>query len=85
MVQSGNDLTIREFQRNLFHKYCRTLKLPSTYKYLYGNPVQPVVPLDTHQGGVLILGAYPSAKFAAIQNERDVPVADNCGPFSNEE
>ena len=75
---------IRDFQKRLFAAYKNDLSLPSTYEYIYGNPVQPVVPLDTSQGGVCIIGAYPSARFATIGAERDVPVGDNCGPFSTE-
>ena len=75
---------IREFQRRLHAEYADSLSLPPTYQYIYGNPVQPVVPLDTAQEGVCIIGAYPSARFAAIGSERDVPVGDNCGPFSIE-
>ena len=75
---------VQDFQRRLYASYTRDLSLPPTYKYIYGNPVQPLVPLDTAQGGVCIIGAYPSAQFATICAERDVPVADNCGPFSTE-
>lgn len=75
---------VRSFQRRLHADYGNDLSLPQTYKYIYGNPVQPVVPLDTAQEGVCIIGAYPSAKFATIDSERDVPVGDNCGPFSTE-
>ena len=75
---------IKDFQRRLYQDYKSKLLLPEPYQYLYGNPVQPVVPLDTAQFGVFILGAYPSARFAAIKNERDVPIWDNCGPFSTE-
>ncbi|MCA9617394.1 MAG: hypothetical protein KC731_00135 [Myxococcales bacterium] len=32
----------------------------------------------------MIVGAYPSARFATIGGERDVPVGDNLGPFENE-
>lgn len=75
---------IRKFQQILFTDYKKCLSLPEPYQYLYGNPVQPVVPLDTAQNGIFIIGAYPSARFATIQSERDVPVGDNCGPFSTE-
>jgi uracil-DNA glycosylase len=75
---------IRDFQQRLYANYRGDLSLPPTYKYIYGNPVQPVVPLDTTQDGVCIIGAYPSAQFATIGSERDVPVGDNCGPFSTE-
>ena len=75
---------IQSFQQRLYANYKNDLSLPPTYKYLYGNPVGPLVPLDTAQGAVLMLGAYPSARFATIGSERDVPVGDNCGPFSSE-
>ena len=75
---------IKDFQRRLYANYKHDLDLPQPYHYLYGNPVQPVVPLDVAQHSVLILGAYPSARFAAVAGERDVPLADNCGPFSTE-
>ncbi len=77
-------LAIQNFQQRLFTTYINDLTLPARYAYLYGNPVQPVAPLDTAQNGVMIIGAYPSARFATIGAERDVPVADNCGPFSTE-
>ncbi|MCD6333844.1 MAG: hypothetical protein J7M27_00735 [Candidatus Latescibacteria bacterium] len=76
--------SIQDFQRRLYANYTSDLPLPPTYKYIYGNSVQPVIPLDTAQGGVCIIGAYPSAHFATIGAERDVPVGDHCGPFSTE-
>jgi len=84
MTQNSQDSDVRDFQRKLFSSYVDCLDLPASYKYIHENPVQPVVPLDTCRGGVFILGAYPSARFAAIGMERDVPVGDNCGPFSTE-
>jgi hypothetical protein len=75
---------VRDFQKRLFATYKNDLSLPLRYQYIYGNPVRPIVPLDTSQGGVCIIGAYPSARFATIGSERDVPVGDNCGPFSTE-
>jgi uracil-DNA glycosylase len=60
------------------------LSLPPTYKYIYGNPMRPAVPLDTAIDSVLVIGAYPSARFATVGSERDVPVEDHCGPFSSE-
>jgi hypothetical protein len=81
MANERNEPTIGRFQRSLFRECCGSLNLPRTYKYLYGSPVQPIVPIDTHQDGVFILGAYPSARFASLAGERDVPVGDNCGHF----
>jgi uracil-DNA glycosylase len=75
---------IRAFQKRLHLAYMDCLSLPQPYQYIHGNPVQPVVPLDTARYGVFIIGAYPSARFAAIEGERDVPVGDISGPFSTE-
>lgn len=76
--------SIQEFQRRLFKRYKSSLSLPKNYRYFYGNPVEPVVPLDTKTESVLIIGAYPSAKFATIDSETNAPVADNLGPFSSD-
>ena len=75
---------IKSFQKKLFANYINDLSLPTKYNYLHGNPAQPVVPLDTAINGVLIIGAYPSAKFASIGSERDVPVNDLSCPFSTD-
>jgi len=78
------DTDIKSFQSRLFANYKKDLNLPNPYNFFYGNPIGVVVPLDTEQNNVFILGAYPSAKFATIKSIRDVPVGDNCGPFSSE-
>ena len=78
------DTAVEGFLRRLFSDYKLDLSLPEPYSYIYGNPIQTIVPLDTARNGVFIIGAYPSARFATIQSQRDVPVGDNCGPFSTE-
>jgi len=75
---------IESFRRRLYASYKQSLTLPQDYNYLYGNPVQPAVPLDAARDGVLVIGAYPSARFATLNGESDVPVGDHCGPFSSE-
>ena len=42
------------------------------------------MPVVTNPGGVMIVGAYPTAKFATVNGVRDVPVADIDAPFSNQ-
>lgn len=83
-MSRSRDTAVRGFLRRLFSDYKHDLSLPEPYSYIYGNPVQTIVPLDTACNGVFIIGAYPSARFATIQSERDVPIGDNCGPFSTE-
>ena len=60
----------------MYANYNESISIPEPYNYLYTNPVQPVVPLDLAQDNVFIIGAYPTAKFATMKGQRDVPVAD---------
>ena len=84
MSKSAVSTSIRSYLKRLFAEYNESISLPQPYNYFYGNPVQPVVPLDLAQDGVFIIGAYPTARFATMKGERDVPISDiNC-PFSNE-
>lgn len=70
--------------RDMYDGYAQSVGLDPSAHYLHGTPLRPVVSLDTGVGGVFILGAYPSARFATIDGISDVPVADNLGPFENE-
>jgi len=53
------DSAVKDFQRRPYSDYTSHLSLPQQYLYIYGNPVRTVVPLDTAQNGVFIIGAYP--------------------------
>ena len=78
-------LAIQNFQQRLYTRYKQSLScLPPTYNYLYGNPVQPLVPLNTESREVCIVGGAPPARVGAIGTEYDVPIGDSCGPFSPE-
>ncbi|NOY57548.1 MAG: hypothetical protein GXO75_01260 [Calditrichaeota bacterium] len=73
---------IQRFQQELYTNYLEDLNiLPENYKYQNGVHVKPVVPVDTFAGGVMIIGAYPSAHFATINSATDVPDADILYPF----
>ena len=76
--------SVKDFQRRVFENYKDDLSLPTTYNYYYGNPIHPIVPLDTQPRNIMVIGAYPTARFASIKSERDVPVGDITGPFSVE-
>ncbi len=75
---------ILQYQQECWKTYKDKLGISPNYRYLYGNPVKIHVPVDTACGGVMIIGAYPTAHFNAIGSERDVPVEDHLYPFSNE-
>jgi uracil-DNA glycosylase len=77
-------MSIRAYQKRCFQEYKASLGLPDNYCYLYGNPVNVLVPVETAMRGVMIVGAYPSAKFFTVQGISDVPLYDNDAPFSSE-
>lgn len=74
-------LAIQNFQQRLYTHYNKDLSLPPTYSYLYGNPVQPLVPVETTRRGVCIVGAYPPARLATVETEPEAPVGDHDRPF----
>lgn len=74
----------QDFLMKMSAEYTADLTLPTTYTYLDGEPIRPIVPTVTSQGGIFIIGAYPTARFATIGPATDVPVADINEPFSNE-
>ena len=78
------DDELNRLRRDIFENYILELPLPKPYSYLYGNPVRPVVPYETAKRGLMIIGAYPSARFESIGRHTSVPVSDNAAPFANE-
>lgn len=76
--------SVSDYQQHCWKTYKEKLGISPRYRYLYGNLVKVHVPVDVACGGVMIIGAYPTAHFNAIGSERDVPVEDHLYPFSNE-
>lgn len=74
---------IEQLRRDILREYAPSIGLNGNVSYISGAPLKPVVPLDTGSE-VFILGAYPSARFGVMNGERDVPMADNLGPFEKE-
>ena len=77
-------MTIVEYQKKCFAEYKTDIGYPKNYKYLFGNPLNVLVPVETTINKVMIVGAYPSAKFFTIKGVLDTPLYDNDSPFSNE-
>ncbi len=75
---------IKSYQKRCFTEYKASLDLDKSYTYLYGNPVNVLVPIETAVNGYMIVGAYPSAKFFTVKGIPDVPLYDNDSPFSSE-
>ena len=77
-------MDIRAYQKKCFFEYKEDIGLPLKYEYLYGNPINVLVPIEVELNKVMIVGAYPSAKFFTVSGINDVPLYDNDAPFSNE-
>lgn len=77
-------MTVNEYQRDCFKNYKSQIEYNSDYQYLFGNPINVLVPIETTLNKFMIVGAYPSAKFFTIKNVPDTPVYDNDSPFSDE-
>jgi uracil-DNA glycosylase len=77
-------MEIKKYQKDCFHNYKQEINYPENYSYFYGNPINVLVPIETNKNGIMIVGAYPSAKFYSINGIADTPISDNDSPFSNE-
>lgn len=83
-LATGANHMIKKYQKKCFAEYKSSLGLDNTYTYLYGNPINVLVPIETAVNGYMIVGAYPSAKFFTVEGIPDVPLYDNDSPFSSE-
>ena len=77
-------MTIQQYQKDCFNRYKLSIGYPAQYRYFYGTPINPLVPIETEINKAMIVGAYPSAKFFTIKGKANVPIASNDSPFSNE-
>jgi uracil-DNA glycosylase len=86
---SGKSVILK-YQQDCFWNYCTDIKLPGNYTYPDGNPIRALPPVQTNVNGLMIVGAYPSARFESRvstkpgKRYRLIPVADNLQPFGYE-
>jgi uracil-DNA glycosylase len=81
--------SILDYQQECFSKYNDDIGLPQPYVYPTGNPIRPLPPIQTTCNGLMIVGAYPSARFesrrSANNQYRLIPIGDNLQPFGAEQ
>ncbi|PID91682.1 MAG: hypothetical protein CSA96_06985 [Bacteroidetes bacterium] len=77
-------MTIHQFQKQCFTDYCQSIQFPSELKYVYGNPVSPVIPIETAVGKIMIIAPLPGVRMNTIDDIPDVPVGNSNAPFSTE-
>lgn len=77
-------MTIQQYQKKCSREYLKSIKFPKENSYLYGNPVQTVIPIETAIGKIMIIGPQPAAKMYFVNDIPDVPLYDATAPFSIE-
>jgi hypothetical protein len=83
------DKDILQFQKDCFANYINDIRklvpeIPKPYMYPDGNPVRPVIPVRTNKNSIMLIGAFPSARFER-RNKLLIPTGDNLSPFGYEE
>ena len=77
---------VLDYQQRCFSGYSESIGLPEKYTYPDGNPIRPLPPIQTQTQGLMIIGAYPSARFGSRASAtrsgvcRLITVADNIQP-----
>ncbi|MDP2364879.1 MAG: hypothetical protein Q8M94_14060 [Ignavibacteria bacterium] len=79
---------ISEFQKRCYNNYLNELiekgLVPKQYLFPFGNPIRPVIPTKTAINGIMLIGAFPSARFEVV-DKMLIPCANNLSPFGEEE
>lgn len=83
--------SILDYQQRCFADYATNISLPEDYRYPDGNPIRPLPPVKVALNNLMIVGAYPSARFESRESPTDskrrrlIPIADNLQPFGDEQ
>ncbi|MCK5201670.1 MAG: hypothetical protein KAR21_25125 [Spirochaetales bacterium] len=80
---------VLKFQKDCFKNYLADIRksvksIPNPYIYPDGNPIRPVIPTKTTRDSIMLIGAFPSARFEK-RDKMLIPVGDNLSPFGHEE
>ena len=80
--------SISGFLKDCYQNYIPLMQndlqeFPKNYVYPDGNPIRPVLPVQITQNNIMIIGAFPSARFER-RNGKLIPIADNLSPFGEE-
>lgn len=82
---------ILTYQQRCFRDYASSIQLANPYIFPDGNPIHPLPPIQTATEGLMIIGAYPSARFESRSSRNNpghyrlVPIANNLQPFGLEQ
>ncbi len=84
-----NNNEVLKFQKECFANYINDIRvyvpeIPNPYIYPDGNPIRPVIPTKAFQNSIMLVGAFPSARFESRKGLL-IPTGDNLSPFGHEE
>jgi uracil-DNA glycosylase len=74
---------LENFRQRISSEYMKALALPPNYKFLDGTPVAALPPRQTTPNSIMIVGAYPAARYEKVQGEPFVPVGNIDQPFDS--
>jgi len=79
---------ILHFLKTCYSNYLKDIRaeiknFPETYIFPDGNPILPVLPTNLVKNSIMLIGAFPSARFERRVGKL-IPVANNLSPFANE-
>lgn len=79
---------ISKFLKDCYVNYIPSIQkdvagFPEKYVYPDGNAVKPILPVQITQNRIMLIGAFPSARFER-RSGKLIPIADNLSPFGKE-
>lgn len=82
-------MNTNSYQQKCFQTYKTHINYPEHYTYFGGSTIKVHVPIETALNKVMIVGAYPSARFYTVQGPdgkvTNTPMKDHDSPFSGEQ
>lgn len=77
-------MEIQGYQKKCYRQYKESIGYPAERSFLWGNPVEVVVPIETATGGAMVVGFHPLAKTYEVGEHKDVPLYSANYPYSGE-
>lgn len=78
-------MEIQAYQKRCYRQYKKSIGYPAERSFLWGNPVEVVVPAETATGGVMVVGFHPQARTYEVEDQKEVPLYSASFPYSREE
>jgi hypothetical protein len=85
------DRLILDYQQKCYRDYLQSIGILEPYTFPDGNPIRPLPPVQVKTHGLMIIGAYPSARFESRPSHNNpnryrlIPAANNLQPFGDEQ